>query len=374
METRKNFIKEVIIILIVSVLMLAVGIGCTTYYFKKHPGDTVTNITKTEKEVTVNEEGIADSVEKVYDAVVTVNTFKKSNGDLQPYASGTGFVYKINDDDAYILTNYHVVKGASVVSVTFTSGDIVDAKVVGSDMYSDIAVLKISSDKVISVAELGSSEDARLGDTAFAVGSPVSSAYGWTVTRGILSGKDRLVTLNMADNQFSTNNVVMSLLQTDVAINSGNSGGPLCNSNGEVIGITSSKVSSTGIEGIGFAIPIEDALNTAKILEEGKEIQRPYLGISTMELSYAVYYGYTDSETKNGIYVNEVSDGLSADKAGIKKGDIITYVDDEKISSTADFRYEIYSHQVGDTVKIKLIRDGKEKEVKIKLEANSQKQ
>lgn len=371
MEIKKNFKKEVFIIILVTILMLGVGVGVTTYYFKKHPGDTVTNITKTEKEVTVNEQGIADAVEKVYDAVVTVNTFKKANGVLQPYASGTGFVYKTDDKDAYILTNYHVVKGASVVSVTFTSGDIVDAKIVGSDMYSDVAVLKIDSSKVIAVAELGSSEDARLGDTAFAVGSPVSSAYGWTVTRGILSGKDRLVTLNMSDSQISSNNIVMSLLQTDVAINSGNSGGPLCNSNGEVIGITSSKVSSTGIEGIGFAIPIEDALNIAKILESGKEVQRPYLGIGTIELAYAVYYGYVDSDIDSGIYVSEVVKGLSAAKAGIKEGDIITQVGDKQIVSSADFRYEIYTHQVGDTVKIKLIRNGSEKEIKIKLEANS---
>lgn len=371
MEIKRNLKKEIFVIFIVTILMLGVGIGITTYYFKKHPGDTVTNITKTEKEVTVNEQGIADAVEKVYDAVVTVNTFKKANEALQPYASGTGFVYKTDDKDAYILTNYHVIKGASLVSVTFTSGDIIDAKIVGSDMYSDVAVLKIDSDKVIAVAELGSSEEARLGDTAFAVGSPVSSAYGWTVTRGILSGKDRLVTLNMSDSQVKTNNVVMSLLQTDVAINSGNSGGPLCNSNGQVIGITSSKVSSTGIEGIGFAIPIEDALNIAKVLEEGKEIKRPYLGIGTMELAYAVYYEYTDRDADNGIYVSEVVKGLSADKAGIKEGDIIIQVDDKKITSTADFRYEIYTHQVGDTVKIKLMREGKEKEVKVKLEASS---
>ena len=273
METNKSFKKEIFLFIIVAIIMLFIGVSGTIMYFKKYPNsvEQITNVTKTEKEVTVTDAGIADAVEKVYDAVVTVVTYKND----KPYSSGTGFIYKVEEDVAYILTNYHVISGAKDITVSFTNQTIVDAKLVGGDLYADVAVLSVDAAKVISVAELGSSQDMRLGDTAFAVGSPVSDAYGWTVTRGILSGKDRMVTVNLSNSLNNSETAIMSVLQTDVAINSGNSGGPLCNSNGQVIGITSSKVSSTGVEGIGFAIPIEDALKIANTVEKGETVKRP---------------------------------------------------------------------------------------------------
>lgn len=368
METKKNNLKQILIAFIIGFFMFALGIGVTYLYFKFNPNsiEQITNITKTEKEVTVNENGIADAVDKVYDAVVTVVNYKNNKA----YASGTGFVYKTSDGKAYILTNYHVINGNSKVTVTFTNGEIVDAKVVGGDLYADVAVLSVEESKIISVAEMGSSEDARLGDTAFAVGSPVSSEYGWSVTRGILSGKNRMVTVNLSDSVFSTNNAIMSVLQTDVAINSGNSGGPLCNSNGQVIGITSSKVSSTGVEGIGFAIPIEDATKIATKLENGEEIKRPYIGVSMTELTVAKYYGYVDTNVEKGVFVTEVVDGSPAAKAGIKEKDIILEVNDKEVNSSANLRYELYKNEVGDTVKVKVNRDGKELTLDIKLGTN----
>lgn len=368
METKKHYGVTITLIIVVGILMLAFGIGGTYLYFRLNPNkiEEITNITKMEKEVTVTDEGIADAVEKIYDAVVTVVTYKNDS----PYSSGTGFVYKNEDGTAYILTNYHVINGTNKFTVMFTNDEIVDATLVGGDLYADVAVLSVDSSKIISVAELGSSEDARLGDTAFAVGSPVSSEYGWTVTRGILSGKNRMVTISLSNSAFSNDTAVMSVLQTDVAINSGNSGGPLCNSNGQVIGITSSKVSSTGVEGIGFAIPIEDAIVIAEKVENGEKIERPYIGVNMTELNVAKYYGYVDDHIDEGVYVTEVVNNSPAAKAGIKAKDVIVKVDGEKVTSSANLRYELYKHGVGDKVKIEL-RRGKEKvEVEIELGTN----
>ncbi len=370
METKKkNYFVEALIVVIVGVLTLCLGVGMTIKYFKDHPNsvEEITNITKTEKEVTVTDTGIADAVEKIYDAVVTVINYKNEKA----YSSGTGFVYKVEEDKAYILTNYHVINGGNKFTVTLTKGEILDATLVGGDKYSDVAILEVSSKDVSVIATLGSSESARVGDTAFAVGSPVSEEYGWTVTRGILSGKDRTITVSLSNSMLNNDTVAMNVIQTDVAINSGNSGGPLCNSNGEVIGITSSKVAATGVEGIGFAIPIEDALNIASKLEKGEEIKRPYIGINMMELEAAKYYSDVEIQADSGIFINSVVDDSPAAKAGIKAGDVVTEIEGKKIASISSFRNELYKHNVGDEVKMKLIRNKKEQEVTVKLVANS---
>lgn len=370
METKKkNYFVEALIIVIVGVLTLCLGVGLTIKYFKDHPNsvEEITNITKTEKEVTVTDTGIADAVEKVYDAVVTVLSYKNEKA----YSSGTGFVYKVEGEKAYILTNYHVINGGNKFTVTLTKGEILDATLVGGDKYSDVAILEVSSKDIGVIATLGSSESTRVGDTAFAVGSPVSEEYGWTVTRGILSGKDRTITVSLSNSMLNNDTVAMNVIQTDVAINSGNSGGPLCNSNGEVIGITSSKVAATGVEGIGFAIPIEDALNIAEKLEKGEEIKRPYIGINMMELEAAKYYSDVDIKADYGVFINSVVDDSPAAKAGIKAGDVVTEIEDKKITSISSFRSELYKHEVGDEVKMKLIRNKKEQEVTVKLGANS---
>lgn len=371
METKKkkNYFVEVIIVVVIGILTLCLGIGLTIQYFRVHPNsvEEITNITKTEKEVTVTDTGIADAVEKVYDAVVTVINYKNDTA----YSSGTGFVYKVDGNKAYILTNYHVINGGNKFTVTLTKGDILKATLVGGDKYSDVAILQVDAKDVTVIASLGKSEDTRVGDTAFAVGSPVSEEYGWTVTRGILSGKDRTITVSLSNSMLSRDTVAMNVLQTDVAINSGNSGGPLCNSNGEVIGITSSKVAATGVEGIGFAIPIEDALNIAEKLEKGEEIQRPYIGINMMELEAAKYYSDLETNAEYGVYVTSVVDSSPAAKAGIKAGDVVTEIEGKKIKTISNFRSELYKYNVGDEVKFKLIRNKKEMEVTVKLGANS---
>lgn len=350
--------KKFLIYFVAFIIVLGAGAFGMYYFISKNPATFQEIITKSEKNVQISENGISDSVEKVYDSVVTVSTYK----DESPYSSGTGFVYKVDKETAYILTNAHVINNADNVMITFTNGNNVNVKVVGSDSLSDIAVLSVDKDKIISIASIGKSSVLRVGDTVFAVGAPLDSEYSWTVTRGILSGKDRLVEIN--NRKTNQSNYVMKVLQTDAAINSGNSGGPLANVNGEVIGITSLKLVSDGVEGIGFAIPIETAIKYADKIVSNEDIVYPYLGVSMINISEAMYYTIYKDFIKGydkdyGVLVVSVEDDSPADKAGLKAGDIIYEFNGEKCNSVSYLRYSLYSHEVGDKIKVSYFRDGK---------------
>lgn len=345
------FIPFIASLITIFICMLLVFIYCN--FFCKRG----TNTTKVVQDVTITDEGIADAVDKIYDAVVVIENYVNN----EIYSTGTGFVYKKEDNKAYILTNYHVIENASDVYAILTDNTKVKVSIIGGDEYSDIAVLSVDASNAIKVSKIGSSEELRVGDTTFAVGAPLdASTYSWTVTRGILSGKNRLVEVST-----SSSNYVMEVLQTDAAINSGNSGGPLCNSNGEVIGITNMKIASSSVEGMGFAIPIETAISYADKYISGEDITRPYLGISM----YDPNTKYNPSST--GIYIQSVENNSPAAKAGLQKGDIITALDGVKVESSAYLKYELYKHSVGDKVNITFIRDGKEKNTKVTLESNS---
>lgn len=366
-EKKKNTFLRNGIILIVTFLLGMLFLYGIFYLFPNVIGET---ITKVERDVTVTDEGIADAVDKVYDAVVVVNTYV--NGEA--YSSGTGFVYKTEDKTAFLLTNNHVIENADDVYVTFTDGTIVEANIVGADVYSDIAVLSVDEDYIISIAEIGSSEDARLGDTVFAIGAPLDSAYSWSVTRGIVSGKDRLVQVELTSGNTKTP-MIVNTIQTDAAINSGNSGGPLANSNGEVIGITSIKLASSSIEGMGFAIPIETAIEYAEQLISGNEVERPYLGIYMLDVTSAYYYReYYDiireANVTSGVIVTDFEDNSPAAAAGLEIGDIITKVDGHDISSSAYLRYYLYKHNVGDEMTLTILRNGRERDINVMLIAS----
>jgi len=322
------------------------------------PKSVQTIINKSEKEVTVTETGIADAVEKLYDAVVVVGAYK--NGMLA--SNGTGFVYEQDDKFAYILTNSHVVNGSTSVKVKFTNNKVENVEVVGDDTYSDIAVLKLDKEKVLKVAELGDLNNSRVGDTVFAIGAPLDDEYSWTVTRGILSGKDRLVSISSTNSGAA--DMVMSVMQTDAAINSGNSGGPLANSNGQVIGITNMKLVSDGVEGIGFAIPIGDAITYASELRTNGNIERPFLGISMLDATDTYNlsrYRITLDVNQTGAVVIDVQENSPADKTGLKMGDVITKIEDYDVESVARLKYYLYKYSPGDKVKVTFIRDGKTK-------------
>lgn len=311
------------------------------------------NISYSNKNVTIEDTGIADAVEKVYDSVVVVENY--SNGTL--YGTGSGFVYKTDDSHGYILTNNHVITNASQIKVKYTNGETDNADVVGNDEFSDVAVLKVPKKNIKQVAEIADNSKMRIGDTTFAVGAPLDSkTYSWSVTRGILSGKDRLV---------SSGTSYMKVLQTDTPINAGNSGGPLCNANGEVIGITNMKLASEQIEGMGFAIPIETAIGYADGFIKGDKVDRPYIGVSIYDAAESFFNPTTH------VVVGSVEEGSAADKAGIKKDDIILKVEGEEVENSSYFKYKLYSYKVGETIKITVKRDNKEIDLKVKLQSNT---
>ncbi len=348
-------------------IIISLVIGAAGMYFFTITFGATTIINKSEKEVTVTDAGIADAVEKVYDSTVIVEVYKNN----KLYGTGSGFIYEKDNDVYYVMTNNHVVSEATSVKIILSNGDSYETTKIGSDQYLDVAVLSFKSDKDIKAAEIGSSESMRVGDTVFTVGAPIdSNTYSWTVTRGILSGKDRMVSVSTSNSTVA--DYIMKSLQTDATINSGNSGGPLCNANGQIVGITNMKLVSSSIEGMSFAIPIEQALNYAKKLMKGEDTTRPTLGVQMADLSAAstLYYRYNiiiPDDVEEGVVVVKVVEKSDADKAGIEDGDIITKVENEKVTTMAELKYQLYQHNIGDNIKITLLRDGKEKTVEVKL-------
>ncbi len=372
-KKSKKGLSVAIIVGIIVLVLVAIGDIVVNYVpLKEIFSKNVKYVT--EKEVTVTDKGISDAVSKLYDASVIVEVGTSEN---KLSGWGSGFVYKTDDKYGYIFTNHHVVDGAKSIKIVLSNETEVTGELVGSDEYADVAVVKIPKDKVIAVAEIGKSEDVLVGDTIFAIGTPVSLEYSFTVTRGILSGKNRMVEMSSSSKKSyygqSGDSWYMNLLQIDASINSGNSGGPLANSNGEVIGITNSKLSSStlsgaSIENMGFAIPIEDALSVAEYLENNGKVTRPVLGVTMTSVEGAEYNGVKISDNiTSGAVITDVSSGSTADAAKLKKGDVIIKLDDYKIKDYKYLKYYLYRYRVGDKVKITYIRDGKEKTVEVTL-------
>lgn len=357
--------------IIYGIALFFLGIFLAYGIMYKFPAIFQETITKIEKDVTVTDKGIADAVEKVYDSVIIVSTYK---GDTQ-YSSGSGFLYKVNGKKTYIITNHHVVEGGDNYKVTYTNGEIEEATLLGGDQYADIAVLEVTTKDGFEAVNLGSTDALRVGDTTFTVGAPLDNVYSWTVTRGIISGKERLVEISLSNS--SSTDYIMNVLQTDAAVNSGNSGGPLCDSNGEVIGVISAKISSTGVEGMGFAIPIEVAQEKAEQIINGESSEYPYLGSSMANVTdvmydrtYSVYL--RQSSLTSGVMIIDVEKNSGAEKAKLQSGDIIISINGNKISNVAYLRYELYKHNIGDTIEITFEREGKEKTVSVKLSSKYQ--
>ena len=358
--------KNVTFILIVSILLSFVCGMLGAYLISQTVSveQVVKNITTSE----LVENSISSSVDKVYGSTVVV--IASANG--KQISTGTGFIYKIDDNKSYIMTNNHVIEGADAVTIEYNDkSDRVEATIVGGDKYADIAVLTIKADDDHKAVEIGESDSLKLGDTIFTVGSPMGINYKGTVTKGILSGKDRMVEVNISS---SNSDYYMRVIQIDAAVNPGNSGGPLCDVSGNVIGIISLKIVQSEVVGMGFAIPIEDAIKYANIIEKGGEIIRPYIGISMLDLTQE-YYLWQNRITipdgvDEGVAVVEVEKGSPAEKAGFKKSDIITKINDQEVGSIAEFRYELYKYNVGDKVKFTFYRDGKEQSTNVTLGKN----
>ena len=391
MKHLQKFYKKgvtFLIIILIGFLSGALGSFVTLQLYQKQGNQATNNTTNTVTQTSYkNENATTQAVNKVKDAVVSVITYSANrqnsvfgndetdtDTDSQQVASeGSGVIYKKNGKDAYLVTNTHVIKGASKVDIRLADGTKVPGEIVGSDTFSDIAVVKISSEKVTTVAEFGDSSKLNVGETAIAIGSPLGSEYANTVTQGIISSLNRNVSLKSQDGQA----ISTKAIQTDTAINPGNSGGPLVNIQGQVIGITSSKIASNGgtsVEGLGFAIPSNDAQNIIKQLESDGKVTRPALGIQMVNLANI---GTSDlrklnipSSVTSGVVVKSVQSNMPA-SGHLEKYDVITKVDDKDISSSTDLQSALYNHSIGDTIKITYYRNGKEETTTVKLDKST---
>ena len=391
MKHLQTFYKKgvtFLIIILIGFLSGALGSFVTLQLYQKQGNQATNNTTNTVTQTSYkNENATTQAVNKVKDAVVSVITYSANrqnsvfgndetdtDTDSQQVASeGSGVIYKKNGKDAYLVTNTHVIKGASKVDIRLADGTKVPGEIVGSDTFSDIAVVKISSEKVTTVAEFGDSSKLNVGETAIAIGSPLGSEYANTVTQGIISSLNRNVSLKSQDGQA----ISTKAIQTDTAINPGNSGGPLVNIQGQVIGITSSKIASNGgtsVEGLGFAIPSNDAQNIIKQLESDGKVTRPALGIQMVNLANI---GASDlrklnipSSVTSGVVVKSVQSNMPA-SGHLEKYDVITKVDDKNISSSTDLQSALYNHSIGDNIKITYYRNGKEETTTVKLDKST---
>lgn len=348
-------VNERVVYIVAIILSFFVGISGTLIVVRYLPSEKTVVDDGTVKNVNITESNtIKTAIDKVYNSVYVIETYKRNS----KISTGTGFVYKKDNDKGYVITNHHVIEGGDSVKLIDVNGDTITGTILGSDVYADIAILAIDAKKVLGVATIGDSTKTELGDTLFTVGSPLGAQYAGTVTKGTLSGKNRSVNVTLSNGDF-----LMEVLQTDAAVNPGNSGGPLVNINGEVIGVISLKLVQDEIEGMGFAIPIETVMAYTERLEKGEKVQRPLLGISLLDASstFALYQnGITlDNDVNEGVVVVTVEKGSVAEKAGLKKGDVILELNGEKVQDLAHFRFKLYKYSIGDKIKIKYYRDKK---------------
>lgn len=385
---KKNLKKwgQLLLVILISFFSGILGTFTTLQLSQKQNSGTTTTTTVS-KTAVKNENSITQAVDKVKDAVVSIITYSgnsqssfvgsdDTDTDLnteQVNSEGSGVIYKKDDNNAYLVTNTHVINGAKKLDIRLADGTKVPGEIVGSDTYSDIAVVKISSEKVSTVAEFGDSSQLAVGETAIAIGSPLGSEYANTVTQGIVSSLNRHVSLKSEDGQAISTNAI----QTDTAINPGNSGGPLINIQGQVIGITSSKIASNGgtsVEGLGFAIPANDVKNIIKQLEKDGKVTRPALGIHMVNLTNLSTADLQKlklpDNVTSGVAVRSVQKNMPAN-GHLQQYDVITKVDDTKISSTTELQNSLYSHSIGDEMTVTYYRNGKEETTKIKLDKST---
>ena len=389
MKHLHNFSKKIGKLLLIVLVGFFSGIlgSLVILQFNQKQEITKQNSTGITQTAVKNENSTTQAVDKVKDAVVSIITYSGNSQNSfvgaddtdidsnteQVNSEGSGVIYKKEGESAYLVTNTHVINGAKKVDVRLTDGTKVPGEIVGSDTYSDIAVVKISSEKVSTVAEFGDSSQLAVGETAIAIGSPLGSEYANTVTQGIVSSLNRHVSLKAEDGQAISTNAI----QTDTAINPGNSGGPLINIQGQVIGITSSKIASNGgtsVEGLGFAIPANDVINIIKQLEKDGKVTRPALGIHMVNLTNLSTADLQKlklpDNVTSGVAVRSVQKNMPAN-GHLQQYDVITKVDDTKISSTTELQNALYSHSIGDEMTVTYYRNGKEETTKIKLDKST---
>lgn len=302
----------------------------------------------------------------------SANNSADNGSELEAASEGSGVIYKKDNNTAYIVTNNHVVDGAQGLEIMLNDGTKVAGELVGTDAYTDLAVIKINSENIdASVAEFGNSDKLKIGEPALAIGSPLGSDYANTVTQGIISSLNRKI-----QSQNNGQLIDINAIQTDAAINPGNSGGPLVNIDGQVIGINSVKITASSdqvsVEGMGFAIPSNDVVTVINQLEKDGKVSRPQLGIATADLSEVSSQQKTKilklpEDIKSGVIITSVNTASPAEKAGLEKYDVITKVDGEDVSSVTDLQSILYRKKVGDKIELTYYRADKEHTVSVDL-------
>lgn len=370
--------------------LIGVIVGALIIYFIpwNNDNDSITNnavntTTKGQKveNVSVNTTtNITKAVGKVQDAVVSVLNYQSSGDPLdgntseKQASSGSGVIYKKANGKAYIVTNNHVVANAEKLEVTFANGKKASAKLLGTDVWNDLAVLEISGKNVSKVAEFGNSDSLKVGEPAIAIGSPLGTEFSGSVTEGIISGLNRAVPVDT--NSDGQEDWEADVIQTDAAVNPGNSGGALINIQGQVIGINSMKISMQNVEGISFSIPINTVEPIIQQLETKGEVVRPSLGVTLRDVE-TIPSAQQKSVLKlpeninYGAMVQQVTKSSAAAKAGLKQYDVITELNGKKVTNSISLRKELYSPnlQIGDKIAIKYYRDGKLKSTTLTLVA-----
>ncbi|UED82710.1 trypsin-like peptidase domain-containing protein [Lysinibacillus sp. CD3-6] len=285
--------------------------------------------------------------------------------------SGSGVIYKVDGDKAFIVTNNHVIEGAKQLEVTMQDGSKEEAQLVGSDVWTDLAVISISSKNVKTVATFGNSDVLKQGETVIAIGNPLGLEFYGSVTTGVVSGKDRSVPVDLNGDKVA--DWQQEVLQTDAAINPGNSGGALVNLAGELVGINSMKIAESSVEGLGFSIPINSAIPIIEELERNGEMKRPTMGISLVDLTDvpAFYQQQTlklPQDITTGVVITDVVGNSPASKAGVQQYDVIVEMDGDKIETSIDLRKHLYNDKkIGDELTMKVYRQGKLVEVTLTL-------
>ncbi|MGB7999516.1 MAG: trypsin-like peptidase domain-containing protein, partial [Anaerobacillus sp.] len=323
---------------------------------------------------------ITSAVQKAQDAVVSITNYQQGSSGFsledpsgqsdQAASSGSGVIYKKEGGKAYIVTNNHVVEGASSIEVTLSNEKKAEAKVLGTDALMDLAVIEIDAKDVEAVAELGSSDQLKTGEPAIAVGNPLGFLQG-SVTQGIISNPSRTIPVDLDQN--GQPDYEADVIQTDASINPGNSGGALINIKGQLIGINSSKIAEETVEGIGFAIPIDDAQPIIKQLETTGEVKRPVMGVTPASLAEVPTQYWTGTlnlpkDVEGGVVLMGIQPNSPASTAGLKERDVVIKLDDTEVNNSAALRKYLYSNKkVGDKMKVTFYRDGKLQNVTMTL-------
>lgn len=311
---------------------------------------------------------IAQATARVYDAVVSiVMPADEVTADWQDvYSIGSGIIFRVERNQAYVVTNHHVVAASDELEIVLSNGVKKSAEVIGSDAISDLAILKTDAEGITKVAEFGNSTDLQIGEKAIAIGNPLGLGYAHTTTQGIISSTQRSIPVSLSGN--GSLDWEMEVIQTDAAINSGNSGGALVNIHGQVIGINTMKIAWFGVEGLGFAIPIDLAVPVIEELMDKGRVSRPYIGIGAINLYD--YFGEeplnVPDDLKTGAVILTVTG--PAERAGLKEYDVIVQLDETKVKNMIEVRKYLYTQKsIGDPIDVTVIRDGRERTFSFEL-------